>query len=158
KARLETELGGPMRWFSYPNGDAGSYDAYTRAALTEAGGGLALTFAGGFHRRGPVDPHAVPRIAARPRTRPDPLAATVTLPPLSCAPRPARRRLRPPTRSATCLSPRRRPSPPTPCISTPPRATRSRPVSPPARPPRSARSAAAAPSWRSPAASTPAWS
>jgi peptidoglycan/xylan/chitin deacetylase (PgdA/CDA1 family) len=101
KARLEAELGGPMRWFSYPNGDPGSYDAHTRAALAEAGVELAFAFDGGFHGRGRFDPYAVPRIAAGPSTGHDRFAATVTLPQLFCAPRPARRRARPHTRSAT---------------------------------------------------------
>ena len=99
KARLERELG-PMRWFSYPNGDPGSYDAHTRAALAEAGVELAFAFDGGFQGRGRFDPYAVPRIAAGPGTGRDRFAATVTLPQLFCAPRPARRDSHPHTRSA----------------------------------------------------------
>jgi peptidoglycan/xylan/chitin deacetylase (PgdA/CDA1 family) len=79
--RLRAELGIPMRWFSYPNGDRGSFDAHTRALLEEAGVELAFSFDGGFLRRGaPWDPYDVPRIAVGPRTAGDAFAATVTLP------------------------------------------------------------------------------
>jgi peptidoglycan/xylan/chitin deacetylase (PgdA/CDA1 family) len=81
RARLEAELGIPMRWFSYPNGDRGSFDARTRSILAEAGVELAFGFDGGFVRRGAAwDPLAVPRIAVGPRTAGDAFAATVTLP------------------------------------------------------------------------------
>ena len=81
RARLEAELGIPMRWFSYPNGDRGSFDAHTRAILAEAGVEFAFRFDGGFARRGAAwDPLAVPRIAVGPRTAGDAFAATVTLP------------------------------------------------------------------------------
>ena len=52
RARLHAELGIPMRWFSYPNGDRGSFDARTRALLAEAGVERAFSFDGGFVRRG----------------------------------------------------------------------------------------------------------
>ena len=81
RARLRAELGVPMRWFSYPNGDRGSFDAHTRALLADAGVELAFSFDGGFLRRGaPWDPYDVPRIAVGPRTAGDAFAATVTLP------------------------------------------------------------------------------
>src|SRR3954468_17834278 len=81
RARLEAELGIPMRWFSYPNGDRGSFDARTRANLAEAGGEVAFGFDGGFVRRGAAwDRFAVPRIAVGPRTAGPAFAATVTLP------------------------------------------------------------------------------
>src|SRR4051812_38163447 len=81
RARLEAELGIAMRWFSYPNGDRGSFDARTRAILAEARVELAFGFAGGFVRRGVGwDPYAVPRIAVGPRTAGRAFAATVTLP------------------------------------------------------------------------------
>jgi peptidoglycan/xylan/chitin deacetylase (PgdA/CDA1 family) len=80
-ARLRAELGLPMRWFSYPNGDRSSFDAHTRALLTEAGVELAFSFDGGFLRRGAAwDRYDVPRIAVGPRTAGDAFAATVTLP------------------------------------------------------------------------------
>ena len=70
RARLHAELGIPMRWFSYPNGDRGSFDARTRALLAEAGVERAFSFDGGFVRRGaPWDPYDVPRIARRPADR-----------------------------------------------------------------------------------------
>jgi peptidoglycan/xylan/chitin deacetylase (PgdA/CDA1 family) len=81
RARLEAELGIPMRWFSYPNGDRGSFDARTRAIVAEAGVELAFAFHAGFVRRGDAwDPYALPRIAVGPRTAGPAFAATVTLP------------------------------------------------------------------------------
>ena len=70
-----------MRWFSYPNGDRGSFDAHTRAALAEAGVERAFSFDGGFLRRGGAwDPYDVPRVAVGARTAGRAFAATVTLP------------------------------------------------------------------------------
>ena len=81
RARLEAELGIPMRWFSYPNGDGGSFDARTRAIVAEAGVELAFAFHAGFVRRSDAwDPYALPRIAVGPRTSGAAFAATVTLP------------------------------------------------------------------------------
>jgi peptidoglycan/xylan/chitin deacetylase (PgdA/CDA1 family) len=81
RARLEAELGIAMRWFSYPNGDHGSFDARTRAIVAEAGVDLAFAFHAGFVRRSDAwDPYALPRIAVGPRTAGDAFAATVTLP------------------------------------------------------------------------------
>jgi peptidoglycan/xylan/chitin deacetylase (PgdA/CDA1 family) len=81
RARLEAELGIPMRWFSYPNGDLSSFDARTRAIVREAGVELAFSFEGGFVRHGARwDPYALPRIAVGPRTAGAAFAATVTLP------------------------------------------------------------------------------
>jgi peptidoglycan/xylan/chitin deacetylase (PgdA/CDA1 family) len=61
--RLRTELGEPMRMFSYPFGKQGTFDDDTRACLREAGVELAFTYWGGFCRPGPRDPYATPRIA-----------------------------------------------------------------------------------------------
>jgi peptidoglycan/xylan/chitin deacetylase (PgdA/CDA1 family) len=81
RARIEAELGVPMRWFSYPNGDRGSFDERTRAIVREAGVALAFGFDGGFVRRGGArDRYAIPRIAVGPRTAGPAFAATVTLP------------------------------------------------------------------------------
>jgi peptidoglycan/xylan/chitin deacetylase (PgdA/CDA1 family) len=80
RERLQAELGIPMRWFSYPNGDRGSFDAHTRAALADAGVELAFSFDGGYRPAGAFDPYDVPRIAAGPGTGADLLAAAVTLP------------------------------------------------------------------------------
>ena len=81
RARLEAELGVPMRWFSYPNGDRGSFDARTRVIVRDAGVELGFAFHGGFVRRGDAwDPYALPRIAVGPRTAGAAFAATITLP------------------------------------------------------------------------------
>lgn len=46
-ARLEEELGGPMRWFSYPVGARSSFTLETQAIVRETGAELAFSFYGG---------------------------------------------------------------------------------------------------------------
>jgi len=60
KARLETELGTPVEWFSFPYGDSGEGDV--RASLLRAGYRGACLYGGGVVSP-PVDPLALPRIA-----------------------------------------------------------------------------------------------
>jgi peptidoglycan/xylan/chitin deacetylase (PgdA/CDA1 family) len=87
-ARLQAELGEPMRWFAYPVGGRDAFNAHTRAALDAAGVELAFTYYGGFRRAGAGDwdRHDVQRVAIEsihdgPRFR-----ATVCLPALFGAP------------------------------------------------------------------------
>jgi peptidoglycan/xylan/chitin deacetylase (PgdA/CDA1 family) len=62
KRRIEEELERPMRMFSYPIGQANSFDAETRAVLREEGVRLAFSYRGGYARAGrPLDPLDVPR-------------------------------------------------------------------------------------------------
>jgi peptidoglycan/xylan/chitin deacetylase (PgdA/CDA1 family) len=89
RARLRDELGIPMRWFSYPNGDPGSYDATTRAALEDAGVELSFTFEGSRPSLEALDPYAVTRSTVTPMTSPALLAGMVTLPKLFLPPRPS---------------------------------------------------------------------
>lgn len=63
-ARIEDELGQPMRMFAYPVGQRDSFDAASRAALREAGVELAFAFHGGFLGDGrELDRLALPRIS-----------------------------------------------------------------------------------------------
>jgi peptidoglycan/xylan/chitin deacetylase (PgdA/CDA1 family) len=87
KRRIEAELGRPMRWFSYPNGDPSSFDERTRRALAEAGVELAFSFGGGYRGARGWDPYDVRRIAAGKSRVPDLFAATVTLPQVFGRPR-----------------------------------------------------------------------
>lgn len=80
-ARLRDELGLPLRWFSYPNGDRDSYDSDTRAALREHGVEVAFSFAGGYLRReGASDPLDVPRASVGRSTTRQRFRAAVALP------------------------------------------------------------------------------
>jgi peptidoglycan/xylan/chitin deacetylase (PgdA/CDA1 family) len=87
QARIEEELGLPMRWFSYPNGDRSSFDDHTRAALADAGVELAFSFDGGFRRARDWDPYDVRRIAVGSSRAKELFAATVTLPQVFGRPR-----------------------------------------------------------------------
>jgi peptidoglycan/xylan/chitin deacetylase (PgdA/CDA1 family) len=71
-ARLEAELGEPMRWFSYPVGLPGTFDATTESILRAAGVRFAFAFAGGHARWDRWDPVAIPRASVShdtPRSR-----------------------------------------------------------------------------------------
>jgi peptidoglycan/xylan/chitin deacetylase (PgdA/CDA1 family) len=60
--RIETEVGRPMRAFSFPVGLADSYGAEARAALEAVGVRLAFGYRGGFARAGrDFDPLDLPR-------------------------------------------------------------------------------------------------
>ena len=63
KRRIEDELERPMRIFSYPIGQADSFDTETRAVLREEGVRLAFSYRGGYAQAGrPLDPFDVPRV------------------------------------------------------------------------------------------------
>jgi peptidoglycan/xylan/chitin deacetylase (PgdA/CDA1 family) len=79
-ARLKEKLGRPMKYFSYPVGLDGTYDATTRELLRGAGVELAFAFQGGYERGAVADPLAVKRAAvSRTMTR-ERFAAMITLP------------------------------------------------------------------------------
>ncbi len=59
--RLGEELGVSMRFFAYPVGRPGSFDAATRRILRGAGVELAFSLYGGYLRPGRLDPYDVPR-------------------------------------------------------------------------------------------------
>jgi len=48
KARIETELGEPMRYFSYPDGGRNSFNGDTRRCLAAYGVEYAFSFYGGY--------------------------------------------------------------------------------------------------------------
>jgi peptidoglycan/xylan/chitin deacetylase (PgdA/CDA1 family) len=54
-ARIQAELGEPMRWFAYPVGGRDAFNAHTRRALEAAGVELAFSYYGGFRRAGAGD-------------------------------------------------------------------------------------------------------
>jgi peptidoglycan/xylan/chitin deacetylase (PgdA/CDA1 family) len=79
KRRIEDELERPMRMFSYPIGQADSFDAETRALLREEGVRLAFSYRGGYARGGRrLDPLDVPRVTGG--MEPLILRAALTLP------------------------------------------------------------------------------
>ena len=60
-ARLDEELGIPMRHFAYPVGLPTSFDDVTRRILEEVGVELAFSLYGGYVPAGRFDPYDVPR-------------------------------------------------------------------------------------------------
>jgi peptidoglycan/xylan/chitin deacetylase (PgdA/CDA1 family) len=87
RQRLLDELDIPMRWFSYPNGDPGSYDVVTRATLADAGVELAFTFDGSRPRLRTLDPYAITRTTVSPATSRALFAGMVTAPQVFAPPR-----------------------------------------------------------------------
>jgi peptidoglycan/xylan/chitin deacetylase (PgdA/CDA1 family) len=79
-ARLQAELGEPMRWFAYPVGATDTFTAETRRLLAQAGVELAFSFYGGFARFGQWDPYDVPRVHVSSEHGPELLRATMMLP------------------------------------------------------------------------------
>jgi peptidoglycan/xylan/chitin deacetylase (PgdA/CDA1 family) len=62
RARLEEEVGVPMRWFAYPVGARDTFDRHTGAALRDHGVEFAFSCYGGWASPGvDVDPYDVPR-------------------------------------------------------------------------------------------------
>jgi peptidoglycan/xylan/chitin deacetylase (PgdA/CDA1 family) len=82
RERIAAELGEPMRWFSYPVGFPGSFDATTRRLLDEQGVELAFSFYGGWLPSGALDPLDVPRVNVGPALTPARLHAMLRLPQL----------------------------------------------------------------------------
>jgi peptidoglycan/xylan/chitin deacetylase (PgdA/CDA1 family) len=80
--RLRAQLGEPMRWFSYPVGFPGSFDADTRRLLRAQDVELAFSFYGGHARFTHWDPLDVPRINVAPSLDATRLHAAVRLPQL----------------------------------------------------------------------------
>jgi len=80
RARLDQELGQPMRWFSYPVGQRDSFDNVTRRTLTEAGVRLSFSYYGGYLRPGGWDPLDVPRSTVDARMTPEQVRAVTVLP------------------------------------------------------------------------------
>ena len=64
--RLKTELGRPVRSFSYPVGARSCFNQDTRDCLREVGVDFAFTYYGGYSRPTGWDPYDIPRIAVEP--------------------------------------------------------------------------------------------
>ncbi len=78
--RLAEELGEPMRFFAYPFGKPGTFNADTRGCLAEAGVRAAFTYHGGFARLDDWDAYGVPRSAIEQDTTLDEFRAEVMAP------------------------------------------------------------------------------
>ncbi len=85
--RLAAELGEPMRYFSYPNGQRDSFNDETRHCLNEAGVQYAFSYYGGHRTSADWDDLDVRRIAVETHMGPTRFRAGVTLPQLFCRPR-----------------------------------------------------------------------
>lgn len=64
--RLKSELGRPVRSFSYPVGARTCFNQDTRDCLRDAGVDFAFTYYGGYSRPAGWDPYDIPRIAIEP--------------------------------------------------------------------------------------------
>lgn len=82
KRRLVEEIGEPIFAFSFPVGGRSSFNAFTRASLTQHGFRLAFTYYGNFCRPGHSDLHAVSRTAIETDITPTQFRAVITLPQL----------------------------------------------------------------------------
>ena len=79
-----------MRWFSYPIGVPGSYDAtHARRAGRRRASSCPFTFEGSRPSLDALDPYAITRSTVTPLTSPALLAGMVTLPKLFVPPRPS---------------------------------------------------------------------
>ena len=78
--RLGEELGVSMRFFAYPVGRPGSFDAATRRILRGAGVELAFSLYGGYLRPGRLDPYDVPRASVEMGATPRGFRAMLALP------------------------------------------------------------------------------
>lgn len=78
--RLATELGEPMRYFSYPVGGITAFDATTRECLREAGVSYAFSYYGGYRRFDDWDDYDVRRVAIETEMDADWFRCIVSLP------------------------------------------------------------------------------
>ncbi|HWV85854.1 MAG TPA: polysaccharide deacetylase family protein [Capillimicrobium sp.] len=85
-ARLEAELGEPMRWFAYPVGHRQAFTQATGRLLTGRGVAAAFSFYGGYQPCGPWDPADVPRTHVGPRCDERMLRAMLALPQIFARP------------------------------------------------------------------------
>ena len=80
--RLAEALGEPMRYFSYPVGGRGAFDAVTRDCLREAGVRFAFSYYGGCRRFSDWDDYDVRRVAVETDRTSDWFRSIVAWPPL----------------------------------------------------------------------------
>lgn len=70
RARIEAELGRPIRAFSYPIGQRESFNATTQSCLRESGYDWAFSYYGGFNRPDEANPYDLRRVAVESHTSP----------------------------------------------------------------------------------------
>jgi peptidoglycan/xylan/chitin deacetylase (PgdA/CDA1 family) len=87
KERIETELGEPMRYFSYPDGGRDSFDENTRRSLAKHGVELGFSFYGGYRSADDWDPYDVRRCCVGITVSPQRFALMLTLPQVFTRPR-----------------------------------------------------------------------
>jgi peptidoglycan/xylan/chitin deacetylase (PgdA/CDA1 family) len=80
KARIEAELGEPIRTFSYPYGGKVAFNDDSRWSLAEAGFDVAYSYYGGFQRRGEWDRFDVKRVRVEAIVGLDLVKAIATVP------------------------------------------------------------------------------
>jgi peptidoglycan/xylan/chitin deacetylase (PgdA/CDA1 family) len=80
KDRIESELGLPMRYFSYPDGGRDSFNEYTQRCLAEHRVEFAFSFYGGYRRFKDWDPYDVRRRWLGPTVSRERFALMLTLP------------------------------------------------------------------------------
>jgi peptidoglycan/xylan/chitin deacetylase (PgdA/CDA1 family) len=80
KDRIETELGQPMRAFSYPDGGPDCFDQHTRRCLAEHGVDFAFSFYGGYRRFEAWDAYDIRRRCLGPTVSVQRIALMLTLP------------------------------------------------------------------------------
>jgi peptidoglycan/xylan/chitin deacetylase (PgdA/CDA1 family) len=80
--RLATELGEPMRYFSYPVGGGEAFDSITRECLKEVGVRYAFSYYAGYRRFGDWDDYDIRRVPVEPYLTPDWFRSIVVLPQL----------------------------------------------------------------------------
>lgn len=85
-ARLEAELGEPMRWFAYPVGHRQAFTQATGRLLTGRGVAAAFSFYGGHQPSGQWNPADVPRTHVGPRCDERMLRAMLALPQIFARP------------------------------------------------------------------------
>jgi peptidoglycan/xylan/chitin deacetylase (PgdA/CDA1 family) len=80
KNRIETELGQPMRSFSYPDGGRHCFDGHTRRCLSEHGVEFGFSFYGGYRRFDDWDAYDIRRRCLGPTVSVQRFALMLTLP------------------------------------------------------------------------------
>ena len=78
--RLATELGEPMRFFSYPVGGPEAFDEITRQCLREAGVQYAFSYYDGYRRYADWDDYDIRRVRMEVDLTPDRFRSIVDLP------------------------------------------------------------------------------
>lgn len=78
--RLATELGEPMRYFSYPVGNRTSFDSVTRESLHQAAASYGFSYYGGYRRFDDWDDYDIRRVGIEADTNMDLFRSIVSMP------------------------------------------------------------------------------